>query len=363
MQFHEEANAAKTEASAASIATAKTAKAVKIARAAAGGERTVIIAKAKFAATADAEPLLSPEIPPDFLSLFRDMSYAYTGRGYHDKLIRYRLFVPVIKSPGEKLPLVVWLHGFGEAGSDNSQQLLHLDLCLFHKPWTADRFPFFFLAIQCPAGNRSWTTSSPNADDMVNVVLPIMDKTLADFPIDKDRVLLAGISSGGDGCWELAMRAPDRFAAAAPMAAGAPDATRAMRLKKLPTWAFHCTDDRSTPILADRQMVARLQELGCRAYLTELPAARHDCWDAAFEDYDLLNWLLAQRRGVVSNYAPGTIPLSSRMRHMRDDVAAWASSLHPWQIAVQLGIPLFVIAAVWSAIRHRRVRSRTRIAK
>ena len=169
-----------------------------------------------------------------------------------------------------------------------------------------DRRPvsFFFLAVQCPDDNHVWTTSSDKADDMVNVVLPIMDKTLGDFPIDRDRVLLAGISSGGDGCWELAMRAPERFAAVAPMAAGNPDVTRANRLKNLPVWAFHSTDDQKTPITGDRRMMARLLAIGCRMSLTEIPTASHNCWNAAFNDYDLLNWLLAQRRDVVSSYAP-----------------------------------------------------------
>lgn len=59
----------------------------------------------------------------NFLSLYSDLHFLYTGRGYRDRPFRYRLFVPHTASPADRRPLLVWLHGKGESGDDNRSQL------------------------------------------------------------------------------------------------------------------------------------------------------------------------------------------------------------------------------------------------
>jgi acetyl esterase/lipase len=78
----------------------------------------VIAGGSKTSPQALAKPVAAqPVSPPTLSSLFSDLSYQYTGGGYHDKRFRYRLFVPENTDPPQKLPLIVWLHGFGEAGN------------------------------------------------------------------------------------------------------------------------------------------------------------------------------------------------------------------------------------------------------
>ena len=158
--------------------------------------------------------------------LFKDLFFRYTGRGYHNRLIRYRLFVPDDLTPPKKYPMIVWLHGRGDGGKENAKQLNHLDECIFTEPSAPGQFQFFFLAVECPPGNPLWTTSSAEADDMINVVVAAMDKTIGEYPVDASAISLAGISSGGSGVWDLAMRFPERFSAIAPMASSGGDLAR-----------------------------------------------------------------------------------------------------------------------------------------
>lgn len=303
----------------------------------------------------------TPLSPPDpGVFPFADLSFRYSGRGYRDKLFHYRLFVPVISSPLQKLPLIVWLHGLGEAGDNNVRQLRHLDSCIFESHLQRENFPFFLLAVQCPLDNPRWTTSAPDADDMVNVVLAILDQTVTDYPVDKARISVVGVSSGGTGCWELTMRDPERFSAVAPMASGGGDLLLVNRLVGLPVWAFHSARDIETPIEGDRRTVDAISRLGGRACLTEVDSDLHDCWTAAFQDYDLLRWLLYQRRGQVSNYGPGKVTLKNRLRHFGNIVLTLAASWGPWHAVLELGVPILLILGFWSAKRQRRKRLATR---
>lgn len=55
---------------------------------------------------------------------------------------RYRLLRPAAKEPGKKYPLVLFLHGAGERGSDNLAQLKYLPTWLA-EPGLRDRYPCF----------------------------------------------------------------------------------------------------------------------------------------------------------------------------------------------------------------------------
>ena len=91
---------------------------------------------------------------------------------------------------------------------------------------------------------------------MLTVVAEILRKTIGDYSVDQDRVYLAGVSSGGNGCWEIAMRHPDLFAAVVPMGSGGGDLSRAANLVNIPIWAFHSLEDKSTPPVGTQQMAA-----------------------------------------------------------------------------------------------------------
>ena len=81
-------------------------------------------------------------------------------------------------------------------------------------------------------------------------------------------------------------------------------------------------------------------------------SADHDSWHAAFLDYDLLDWLLYQRRGEASDYPPGKILFKNRLKHLGESAASWLAVFNPprwrpWQYAIELGIPLLLAIALF----------------
>lgn len=219
-------------------------------------------------------------------------------------MFKYRLFVPEPLVPGKKYPLLLWLHGAGESGSENINQLFHIQH-LFTDPDDLSKYPFFVLVPQCPSG-RGWhdghrippeAGESDKGDEPIVIAMKILDDTIRQYPIDVDRIYLLGISSGGSAVWELAMRYPERFAAVAPLASGGGNIEDIARLRDVPVWAFHSEFDSGSTVDAVRDTIQTLQLAGGTAHLTTIPSVHHDCWTAALVDYKVVSWMLWQRQG------------------------------------------------------------------
>ena len=78
--------------------------------------------------------------------------------------------------------------------------------------------------------------------------------TLRETPVDVDRVYLTGLSMGGYGSWELAVRWPDVFAALIPICGGG-DAHRVHRVLSVPICVYHGADDPVVPARESRAMI------------------------------------------------------------------------------------------------------------
>src|SRR3954462_11480584 len=129
--------------------------------------------------------------------------------------IRARLLRPEPVIPGERYPLIVFLHGAGERGDDNLAQLKYLPEWMA-APDYRSRYPCFLLAPQCPARDWwidvDWSGPSPRMTRAISSrlapVIQMVDSLLADEPVDAGRQYLTGISMGGFASWDLAIRMP-----------------------------------------------------------------------------------------------------------------------------------------------------------
>ena len=239
----------------------------------------------------------------------------------------YRLYIPEGSSYGLR-PLLVWFHGHKERGEDNIKNLRWMEL-LFGA--VNDSPPMYILVPQHHS-NEDWSSEEDSNTDALAVTLQIIDQVSAKFPIDPDRVYLAGVSSGGNACLTLAFRHPDRFAAIAPMGSGGGSLSWASTFRRIPIWLFHSYDDTATNPDGDRALIAALQKAGGIAALTETEwkpnrSSNHDCWTAAFQDYNVLDWLLAQRRGEAVQWYPGPTVRQSTwiwFRHNGWLIVAWS---------------------------------------
>lgn len=181
-------------------------------------------------------------------------------------------------------PLVVFLHGAGERGHDNMQQLQTLPTQLFRSP----AFTGSVLAPQCPPG-MFWGSCMPELETLIQ-------RTIRDHRIDPQRIYLTGFSMGGYGSWELAARRPDLFAAVVPICGGG-DTKWAPSLKEIPLWAVHGVEDQTIPPHRSREMIQALQSVGGTPHYTELSGIGHDSWHHAYDPRSgILAWMFQQRR-------------------------------------------------------------------
>jgi predicted peptidase len=196
--------------------------------------------------------------------------------------LRYQLYLPPeYADDSKRWPLVLFLHGAGERGSDLSV----LGRTGLTRLAATRTFPFILVAPQAPEG-EIW--SSP-------ALATLLDRLATELRVDPGRVYLTGLSMGGFGAWELATSYPERFAAVVSISAGG-NPVPACRLRDVPVWLIHGREDDVIPVEGSEVLARRLRACGAPVRLTVYPDAGHDAWTRTYEHPDFLKWLLAQRR-------------------------------------------------------------------
>ena len=183
-------------------------------------------------------------------------------------------------------PLLLFLHGAGERGTDIEQVTRHGPLA----DSSPDELPFVIVAPQCPAG-QWWRPQT---------VLALLDESLERYRIDADRVYGTGISMGATGLWDAAAERSDRFAAIVPIC-GRADPLRAPALGSLPVWAIHGAQDAVIPAEQSRTMVEAIRANGGSARLTIDADAGHNVWTDVYADRAVYDWLLSHERTSTSS--------------------------------------------------------------
>jgi len=198
---------------------------------------------------------------------------------------KYLLFLPQdYGKKKEKWPLILFLHGAGERGSD-------LNLVKKHGPpkivESGKDLPFIVVSPQCP-DDRWW----PEENEML---INLLDDVVAKCNVDKERIYLTGLSMGGYGAWALASAYPERFAAITPICGGG-RGFMADKLKDVPVWAFHGAKDNVVPLKESEEMVNAVKNRGGDAKLTVYPEAGHDSWTETYNNPQLYEWFLQHRK-------------------------------------------------------------------
>lgn len=234
---------------------------------------------------------------------FLDRTVAVQGIVY-----RYQVFVPNNWTKKQEWPVVLFLHGYGERGETG---LLQTDVGIGHAIRMSTKpVPFIVVMPQCLAGTHLWVEPA-----MENQALAALEESIREFHGDRGRVYLTGLSMGGYGTWDLAVKYPHKFAALVPICGGIhgpqggsalhsslvddpkvadPYAETAHRIGNTPVWIFHGADDPMVPVEESRKMAEALKAAGANVKYTEYPATAHNSWDKAYAEPDLVPWLLAQ---------------------------------------------------------------------
>lgn len=205
-----------------------------------------------------------------------------------DSALGYLLYRPSqSEEPGHPLPLILFLHGRGEQGTDLDR------VRLYGLPVELDagrELPALVVAPQCPPG-ADW-------EERTGALIRLLDHVATTESIDPARVYLTGLSMGGRGCLALALARPERFAAVACAAGRIPnevaDPADFAALRGKPVWVFHGARDPVVPPAKHQVLVDALKQGGADLRVTLYPDADHDSWSAAYRDAALYEWMFAQ---------------------------------------------------------------------
>jgi predicted peptidase len=221
----------------------------------------------------------------------------------------YRILYPKDYNRSQKYPLILFLHGAGERGTDNELQLVHGSK-LFLDSANRKNYPAIVVFPQCPKDSY-WSsvlidrTSSPLTltfdysfppTPALSSAIQLTKKIIREETVDNNRVYVIGLSMGGMGTFEAVYREPKLFAAAMPICGGGDTKRYDKRLKNFPFWVFHGDADAVVDVKLSRDMVNRLKQIKADVKYTEYPKVNHNSWDYAFAEPDFLSWLFEQRR-------------------------------------------------------------------
>ena len=220
--------------------------------------------------------------------------------------LNYRLLRPEVEQEGEKYPLVLFLHGAGERGSDNEKQLTHGSQ-MWLNPVNRENYPAFVLVPQCPESGYWAYNDRPSSfepDQMpADVPLSPVFRTLKELidtylvmpQVDKQRVYVIGLSMGAMGTYDMAIRYPEIFAAAIPIC-GTVNPTRLSAAKDVKFRIFHGDADTVVPVSGSRQAYKALKAAGADVEYIEFPGVTHGSWNPAFTQLDFISWLFSQKK-------------------------------------------------------------------
>jgi predicted peptidase len=239
----------------------------------------------------------------NFSDIFSGLLKAAASKGEQGELVRrslalkgeeyiYQIYLPPqIRNGGEKLPLIIFLHGIRERGSGGFINGMFATVVRQY----LRELPAVVLLPQCRPG-KYW--SDPQMDEMV---IRQMEEAISEYGVDEKRIYLLGVSMGGYGVWHFAAGYPERFAALVSICGGSPLTTGdrfspiAEKVGRTPAWLFHGADDQVVQVSESRNLAAALQARDGRVRYSEYPGVGHNVWLNALAERELLPWLLAQK--------------------------------------------------------------------
>ena len=254
--------------------------------------------------------LLLPFVIPVFAqdSLYQKKEFTYSP----GQVLPYRILFPEGYDRTRAYPLLLFLHGAGERGTDNERQLIHGGK-LFSSAGNRSRYP----AIVVLPRDEWWAALKPDTTRRplglafdyttparwpLQAVAALLQQLVREEGVDARRIYVSGLSMGGMGTFELVSRYPTVFAAALPICGGGDTLYRNRQLRRVPFWIFHGDADRVVDVRYSRAMEHHLRSLGAPVRYTEYPGVGHNSWDPAFAEPDYLDWMFGQRRSRKARF-------------------------------------------------------------
>lgn len=245
-------------------------------------------------------------------------AFAFAEFAHEETTLPYRIYIPEDYDENTEYPLVVFLHGAGERGSDNELQLKNAVQALFDRD-DGLMMNSIVIAPQCPEGEQwvdtPWADGNYSVDAVpesneLAAVVALLSSLGEKYSIDSSRIYAIGVSMGGFGVWDLITRHNDIFAAAVPMCGGG-DPSKASLLSETPIYTFHGSADDSVPFEGTYEMVSAIEDEGSRKInFVIYDGEGHGIWEEASAEPDWLAWIfehkLTDRYPEISETEPAT---------------------------------------------------------
>lgn len=229
----------------------------------------------------------------------------------------YNLYLPANYDPaGPALPVVIFLHGAGERGTDNNAQVANYLNGLISNTQGATGNRAIVIAPQCPQGQvwnsinsgdqwqpsgsgKSYYSETPtqqaarSISPALQVAMDLLNNIQTTKNVNSNKVYITGLSMGGFGTWDAITRFPGKFAAAMPMSGGG-NVLAAPALVNEPIWAYHGTLDTIVTPNGSTQVIDAIRSNGGTKAITTLPAEYHQGWGVFLGDNPTITYRIGQ---------------------------------------------------------------------
>ena len=251
--------------------------------------------------------LLSSVVHPQiFIEYHKEIFSNSKGR------LPYRILYPVAFDSSSSYPLLIFLHGAFEKGTDNEAQL-NIGGRYFLREENRKNFPAIVLFPQCPP-DEGWAYFDTKLDSstglakqwnfpfrkeptqVTDLLKELLDSLQKLHFINASRIYIGGLSQGGMGVFDMVARYPDLFAAAFPICGAGRINTAKNFASKVSLWIFHGSEDEIVPPYFSRDFYKRLSKLNADVKYSEYPSVHHNSWVNAFGEKELLSWLFSKSK-------------------------------------------------------------------
>ena len=200
-----------------------------------------------------------------------------------------------------KYPIVIALHGIQEKGTASTDpkrvladlpKVAYVGLPKYAK--AGQKYPFILISPQLKSNFGSWPPS---------FIMEVLNHVKRTLRVDDKRIYLTGLSLGGMGVWKTAGEYPKVFAAIAPICPGgnALDKANTLAAENVAAWGFHGTRDFVVSYTVTTKMIDALNSAPKKpnplAKVTLFPNMGHNVWDRAYQETNVLSWMLSFKKG------------------------------------------------------------------
>jgi hypothetical protein len=209
-----------------------------------------------------------------------------------ESVVPFHAFIPDLKDGKKRHPLMLGLHG------SNGISFQFLNLLAIINPPPPSTF------ILSPTGRGNLRYKGAGEADILDLI-GLFQKT---FPIDSDRIILAGSSMGAMGSYYLIGTHGSLFSCAIPFSGAVREPATMLTLSNRPMWAFHGLKDYVLPYLWSEMAERILDSLGGQFKYSSVANAGHGTPNTIMSDSGLGQWALKNTRPSD----PDTVRISGR---------------------------------------------------